>query len=100
MTHIHDNDVMIDSGKELVRLLKASGTGDVKLNVARAALRADPKATSRNVLAALEASEHVWEGTVAKAVSIITTGEPIPPEKPKVDPEDEPDEPPVKGWKV
>lgn len=87
---------MAVTGKELLRKLKAHGTGEKKLEVGRAVLRADPKATAAAVLAALEADAAtedaaVGPGTLAKAREIVATGDWTPPKTVLGNVEDEPD---------
>lgn len=70
----------IKSGVLLVRALKASGTGEGKLAVARTALEEKGKdATSEDVIAALEsANPQVPELTIKKAKSFAKFGEWVP----------------------
>lgn len=67
------------TGKQLVKLLRESGTGEAKLAVARAVLERKPKASAEAVFDALkadyEAGNCVGEGTLAKAEQIMRDGE-------------------------
>lgn len=61
------------SGAELVKRLGESGTGQAKLDLGRAVLLADAKATGEQVYAALAAGG-APEGTLEKAQHFLTTG--------------------------
>ena len=87
------------TGKKLVQLLRDSGTGVSKLEIARVVLRANPRATADDVLRALHAAalpengSIVPEGTLAKAEQIATDGEYRPPVEASATPvEDLPDD--------
>jgi hypothetical protein len=69
----------ITNGVKLVLALKSSGTGESKLNIARAVLREKgANATSADVIAALEADPNCSEVTVRKAKSFAACGEWVP----------------------
>jgi len=88
------------SGKELVRKLRDSGTGETKLNVGRELLTRKPNASAEAVFAAMEEAG-VCEGTLEKAEQIISDGEYTGPKQPESEtpvedlPDDEGDETPA-----
>lgn len=82
------------SGKELVRKLKATGTGETKLNVGRAVLLANPAATAAEVLKAMVDGD-VGYLTLVKAKQIAETGDYTPPASDVRNIEDEPDPAPA-----
>jgi len=81
---------MTVTGKQLIQKLKATGTGNDKLDIAREVIITDPKATADAVVKTLEKAG-IGEATLAKARMIAATGEYTAPAFNNRNVEDEPD---------
>lgn len=93
------------TGKQLVRILRDSGTGETGLTVARKLLGENPLASAAQVIRALKKDNATGEAnggevrrvgllTIEKAEQIARDGKYIPPPPKKIVPiEDEPDAP-------